>query len=133
MDDVGIVEWPGLEHAAKIASAPKRAGGGRKARQLLQHQRTRRALGNGARRTGMELDQAQSKGHRMRAHDVSNTADVDSIESLTDVFELLEVIQSHPELVEAQKKNFCDTEECDDGQCQKHISFDLWRRLGHFD
>lgn len=106
MDEVGTVEWPGLEHAATMASAPKRVGGGRKARQLLQHQRTRRALGNGARRSGMELDQAQSKIPRMRTNDVFNAADVDSIASVTDVFEILDVIQSHPELVEAQKTAF---------------------------
>lgn len=106
VDVMGAVEWPGLDHAATIASAPKRVGGGRKTRQLLQHQRTRRALGNGARRTGAESDQAQANAHKVCTQDLVNTADLDYIASLTDVPTLMTVIQSHPDSVDVQTKAF---------------------------
>lgn len=115
---VGAVEWPGLEHAASVASAPKRVGGGRKARQLLQHQRSRRALGNGARKTGIELDQVQAKAHKVCAQDLSSTADIDSIACLTDVPALMMVIQSHPDLVDVQFKAFATLKSVTMGQAK---------------
>lgn len=79
---------------------------GGRPKKMLQHQRTRRALGNGARRMGAESDQAQAKSHKVCTQDPVNTADLDYIASLSDVSALLTAIQSHPDSLDVQTKAF---------------------------